>query len=703
MNINATGTAQSAFKNVTYKAKGADIRNYDKAERVSWLSQQETRYEAYWEPEIQRAVRNARMYWHVNFGQWPQVVVERLREQGRRPPTYPIIPDKIETLIGSFLANGFDMRYEPMNDKLSTMCVALQDMYYSDKSQMDWETSEIECLLNAFIMVGYERMTISDKVDDFGNIAWENVDPRHVLKSPSWKSNDVGDLRDYFVWEYMTATEIMNNPAFKHNSSKLKDAKTRESIEGIDYGVYSGGAPRWATLEEKWQAQHKVIEFHYIKDETRDYEYDLKNHCFFPETGYKINSPEDVQAKMKYAEMMGLTSDDITFMGQRLKTKCTEVICPTLDNEMFLQQGKDLIQTNNCNLYPLSIRYRGQDQGIVDRLYDIQQGINKAEMTDQDIMQRSAKGAFAIDKAVADGDPQKMDEIEQQWNAPGARIWLEEDSTKGLQNGGIIELPGSHLGADRTNWLQAQYDKADRLSKVSAAADSRTESGQESGKLYSMKVQMGNISQKYLLKFYERHKKAKAEAYMYQAKITYSGYPRTFGKQNGKGKITINQRIQDDGGNLKVLDDISKLPRMKVIITPAKEGTNVKNMLKAEMSDYLQLLVNPEDALLRTVINGSLILSTDMPEESREPLEYAVEMSTAEAALAQALRIQQYKQQFQVMEKAQQAAQQQAQAQGMPMPTEPEPEAPIEPQITDETMTQEQAAEGLAPGVEINT
>jgi hypothetical protein len=145
------------------------------------------------------------------------------------------------------------------------------------------------------------------------------------------------------------------------------------------------------------------------------------------------------------------------------------------------------------------------------------------------------------------------------------------------------------------------------------------------------------------------------------------------------------------------------LPRMKVIITPAKEGTNVKNMLKAEMSDYLQLLVNPEDALLRTVINGSLILSTDMPEESREPLEYAVEMSTAEAALAQALRIQQYKQQFQVMEKAQQVAQQQAQAQGMSMPTEPESEAPIEPQITDETMTQDQAAEGLAPGVELNT
>ena len=78
-----------------------------KKERMAFFEDVlENSIDMYWQTDLERIIRNARMYWHVNFGQWPQFVVDQLRDEGRRPPTFPVIPDKLETLVGSFLANG---------------------------------------------------------------------------------------------------------------------------------------------------------------------------------------------------------------------------------------------------------------------------------------------------------------------------------------------------------------------------------------------------------------------------------------------------------------------------------------------------------------------------------------------------------------------------------------------------------------------
>ena len=637
-----------------YKGVDTEVRDYKKYERSRWLFRQYERYKEYWKPELERATRNARMYWSVNFGQWPSYVVERLREQGRRPPTYPVIPDKIESLIGSFLANGFDMKYEPIDGQYSKLCLAIQDMYFSDKAAMDWESSEIQCLLNAHIMVGYERMVVSDCVDDFGNLAFESLNPLHVLKSPQWQSDFTRDLTDYFIWNYMTAEEIMNNPAYKHKSEILKQQYEKEKISGKDYGRFAGGTPEYATIRDKWQSQHEVIEFHYVKEVNRKYEYDLKNHCFFPETGFKMGSDEDRAVKMKYIQDLGLDQTQVTWLPQKKRIKYMEAIAPSLDRELFLASGKDMIQTNNVNLYPLSIRFRGQDQGIVDRLYDIQQSINVGEMTEEDILQRSAKGAFFIDRALSGGDPELEQKIEQAWNDPGARIWVDEDSTRNLPGGGVVELPGTYLGADRTNWLARKYDASDRFSKVPAAQDSRTESSQESGRLFRYKLEVGQVGQKFLLKFYERHVRDKAEAYMLQAKITYAGYPRIFTSRDGKRQIEINTRVKDRvTGEQFVVDDISMLPRMKVTLVPSKKGVNLRNQLKTELVDMLQLLVNPQDALMRSIVVGNLIMTADLSDDVRERMEKATSMAEMENAMAQGLRISQLKQQLQYKAKEQ--------------------------------------------------
>jgi len=88
--------------------------------RARWILTMFNRYVDFWKPETERILRNQRMMWGLNFGQWPAYVVERLRGEGRRPPTLNIIARKIEQQVGSFMSNGFEMGYAPVNGKVDS-------------------------------------------------------------------------------------------------------------------------------------------------------------------------------------------------------------------------------------------------------------------------------------------------------------------------------------------------------------------------------------------------------------------------------------------------------------------------------------------------------------------------------------------------------------------------------------------------------
>ena len=623
-------------KNKAYYTKYAGIEDKDVWQRTNWMKRQFDRYEQYWSPDIEMSIRNARMYWHVNFGQWPWYVVEKLRSQGRRPPTFPIIPDKIETLVGAFIANGFDIKIDPMNGKLSSLTQKVQDMRFSDMSNLDWESSEIMCLLDSFIKVGYERMTVSDMIDPFGNIGWEHVNPRHIYLSPAWKSIYTRDLMDYFMWDRLSVAEIKR--IYSKSSERLDVKYQREMREGVDYGYNYGAVPRWKSIEDKWNGRHKVIEFHTLQLTDRMYEWDKKNNCWFPSTGFKNGSEDDRKVKLKYAQQNQLTPTDIVMLRQKKRTKMIEVICPDLDKELYLEKGQDIIQTDNVNLYPMGIRYNGQYQGIVDRLYDIQIAYNKNQMLTQDIFMRSAKGAFLLDKALTGGDPELEKQIELAWNDPAARIWVDEFATERLPKGGIVELPKSSVSPDAYKQSDIYMNMADRFSKVPAAADARTEGTKESGKLFKYKLEVGMIGQKYMSKGYERHKKDKTLAYIKQAKISYAGIPRTFGKANGKEVFTINQEFTDTfTGKKIVIDDIKTLPEMKVTLIASKAGVNLRQQIRETAGELME---RTEDPLVHAVFMAHIALTSELGEEEKEEAKKAFDLIKMEAALMKAVNIQ---------------------------------------------------------------
>jgi hypothetical protein len=573
------------------------------------------------------------MMWGVNFGQWPSYVVEKLNVQGRRPPQYNIIGKKIEQLVSSYTANDFDMKFAPKEGNVDSLTHILQDMYYSDKHHMKWKSSRRIALRDMHNMVGYERMTISDKNSDFGNIAFEPVSPSHIYLDVGWRSPDVDDIRHYFDWGMYTPTEICD--MFPNASSELEVAKEREELTGIDMGEYFGGIPYYRNSDVKWGDRHKVITYHWYEKEDRMWEYDLKNHCPFPETGFKPNSDQDIAAKRQYAEMMGLDLNfDITMTKQKKRTKYVQAICPTLNAEIFLANGKDKIQTNNCNIYPLGDSYNGQFKGTTDELYDLQISLNKDEMIIDDIQMRTGKGAFILDEALTGNDRQRRDEIEQQWNDPAARIWVEEGTTKDLgPNGGIIPIPYAPVSQDLFRQADRKYELADWLS-VPAAMDARGQSSSESGKLFQSKVQVGLLSQKYGMEIYEMHETSKAMAYARQVKYTYSGIPRTFHPPAGGSPIIVNRRNSD---NTATFDDISALPSMLVTAVPNKKGINYRTDVRDQSNEVLQFLQDPQDRLAKLIFLQALIETYDIDDEEKEESKKAFAILKQNAALQQAV------------------------------------------------------------------
>ena len=69
----------------------------------------------------------------------------------------------------------------------------------------------------------------------------------------------------------------------------------------------------------------------------------------------------------------------------------------------------------------------------------------------------------------------------------------------------------------------------------------------------------------------EMHWHYKADAYMKQAKITYSGIPRQFSQKNGKESIMINRQVE--GG---MENDIGSLETQRVILVPSQQGVDVR-------------------------------------------------------------------------------------------------------------------------------
>lgn len=198
------------------------------------------------------------------------------------------------------------------------------------------------------------------------------------------------------------------------------------------------------------------------------------------------------------------------------------------------------------------------------------------------------------------------------------------------------------------------------------------------------------IGQKYLSKGYERHKKDKILAYLKQAKISYAGIPRMFGKANGKEVFSINQEAVDTFTNQKVvIDDISTLPEMKVTMIPSRSGVNLRQQIRETAGELME---RTEDPLIHAIFMAHIALTSELGEEEKEEAEKAFDLIKMEAALMKAVNIQQMQM---TLTKGQMVEEKMAAKAGMPPGGGGGPgEEPPQPQITEGQPTEEDMKRG---------
>jgi len=107
-----------------------------------------------------------------------------------------------------------------------------------------------------------------------------------------------------------------------------------------------------------------------------------------------------------------------------------------------------------------------------------------------------------------------------------------------------------------------------------------------------------------------------------------------------------------------MINDITTMPEMTVILTPAASGVNIKTELRNQYSQILPLLNDPNDRLLKLIFVKNILYTQDLSEEDRLEMEKAAQLLISTAAMQMAI---QYKQLDNAMKQ-------------MQMPPQPPPE-----------------------------
>ena len=608
---------------------------------LGWLQYGYDQKKDYFEKDRSRWIENAKMYWGVDYGQWPMQVVQQLLEEGRQAPTFNIMSYKMDGLRGSLLRNQFDMKYVPISGDSDDWALKMQQMWYSDKDNMNWDWSYDIFLRDFLIQYGAEWMYIDTSQSPFGNIAFRPDTPYNLFPDPGWKTPFHKDLRELDKIAFYSANELKR--LYPNKASEIDDVYLRQKYAtkyqnaSVDYRFDAPEiGPAYQQLDKRWDSKQLIIERHEIIEEVKDWEYNIRDGEWFPDGGHKQGSMEDIAFKKQYMEQRSLAPDDIHFIPKNVKRYHITSGCPTLD--IVLENKDSIIQIGSIPCFMTGPAKMGtQYRGLGDMVKDIQTNTNKYMMMMSEILNKAARGGMFVNEDIVGGDRARMSEVEMQWNNPAARIWVKPVDA-GMIDKYVKEIPSAHIPNDLMVFHGLMSEYADKLSMQPPAAEGRTESSREPAKLYQSKFEAHMISRGAIDTMLAVHEHSKAEAYILQSQNTYSGIPREFSTLDGKSKFEINA-----SGPYGMEWDISKAGRMKVIIEPSQKGVDVRINQRGV---YMELKMGTRDPLMAAIYDKRIVNTIEMPEEEKEEAKAALEMITKEAAMAKMLNMKQMEMQL---------------------------------------------------------
>jgi hypothetical protein len=633
----------------------------------------------YFSVDRDREKFNWEMYSGLDNGQWDKKAAAKLAKEGRQIAQYNFIRNKVDGTAGFLIKNRMDIDFAPIDGKVSNLTTILKNLYYADKELLDWDASFNQFVLDFCIFGGTEEMVISDRYSPFGNIGFERILPGHIIFDPNWDTNSGWDLKKAFKISYLTPEELKNK--YHTKVDEIENAIMLEKYSGPQYQSLTsddGSTPRF-NQDDRYGSRYRVVECHDMRREYKNVEYAVDG------SGRLVQVPDGDDSYKQQWAIQNAIDLEIGIIEKRVPIDVYYVtsVCDQLMPNRPLQEARGLIQIGRLPFFHSSFaRINGRDSGLPDLLKDAQQAINKRQSLIDYMMTSSANGGMIADPMLFGNDASKMADFEANRNDPKFLEWSAPgEIASGREH--IKQIPKHPFPAEVVNDENRLWDISDRISKMPAASDGRSEGSEESGILYARKQQQAEINNTTILKAIEQHENEKGEAYMLLAQTLYSGVYREFRVPGLEEKtITINDEVMTENGP-EVMNDISKLPRHRVIVTQSTQGVSYRERERAINAELIKFLP-PQNPISRSLVVKNIMESLDSNTEDRAAYVDAADIELQLAIESTVSQIKNLK-----FQQAQIDAQMQQLMNPMPQPQVDENGQPIQAQDTQEMQPQE--------------
>jgi len=568
----------------------------------------------------QREKRNWDLYFGVDLGQYTEDDKARAILEGRELSTFNVITQKVDSLAGYILKNQFDSDFIPVEGEEGLTTRVLKSLWLSDKDMMDWDHSYAKLVQGGLIYQAVEEMYVDKRFHPLGNIAFRCHLPGHVIFDPRWKTDTGRDCQVAWVVSYLTASQILElYPNAKASLVLQQEIERTKNIgEFYDSSDDKSVTPIFdVSNTQPGDNYYRVIRKFEMTTEDVTIEYDET-------TGKDLPAGGDYAAKLAFLnstnpkwEPPTETSEGTIRKRQDKRRVCiVTAVCSQIDREAPLQRLPSPIQIGRLPLFGWSaLRANGKCRGNVDLMADLQMKINYREELITCIIETEACGALLADPMLFNDTKELKDAFERDKNQPHKTIWTAPGAMlKGLEPSPIRK---STLPQDARDQLQRMWEYADRISKAPAVFDARSEKSGESGYLFAQKARVAEQQSYTLFISLQRHQQEKAEAYLEQVRIQYTiaGVEREFSIPVGtkKERLVLNQKTKVTVAGVeigKILNDLSTMPRHKVVITESPVSTTNRLITRAMAAELLRVL--PPDAFgTRQVFTSAMVKSLD--------------------------------------------------------------------------------------------
>jgi hypothetical protein len=580
---------------------------YTRADSVRYLYSEFRQRESITQELRYQEDENHGIYTGVGFGQWPQQVLAELAKNGRSRKDlsqFNFTFKKVNDIVGYLVRNWYDIDYVSIDGEADEALQYMRDLYFSDKDLCDWETEINDMLTNGCIRSGELLMTVDYRHDGkFGNIGVKSLPPGSVLRDVNWTTQNSGDCRSAFTVTYMTPKEIKER--YKTKSDRIDTLIKIRAMQETDRNVYQGYSIPHFNLDEEYNKVYRVLEYHHMETETR------KKRIGITAFGQFVDVPEE--ANDEWFEYNYVNPETVLEDEERVEVYYITTICPDLDPEEPFEDRKGLLQMGRLPLIHWSYgRQNGVDIGIVDLIKDPQRYYNQMMSLSHEII-AFARRVRVVDPGAFGNDTMNLDELKEKLNTPGETVFSEHGASLEYPNAIQEASPSTYTG-NELNLAETARNTAEGLTPYNASMGGDASSGVRSAKHFDGQREQGEVNLSLLTSSVKRLNSELAECYYYASQSLYGGLYRKFYVE-GKGSVEVN-KPEADGS---VSNDISRLPRSRVVITESPSGITRRLNNRTTAFETMQYMGNA-DPLVNNMMSEIIFKSFDhlTPEQDAE-------------------------------------------------------------------------------------